>query len=279
MSIAETKTWNPTAEEYFADTERISCSMLKVFMRSRREFEAYFVAKTLPQPEPTAAMQLGTLLHECVFDPAAIDRLAVAPKVDGRTKEGKAIKAEFAAQSVGKTVVDAEQYSAIIGMIEMLKRTPAASRLLWADGLTEHVLTSRCETTMLPLKGRLDKLLPWCIVDLKTCSDPSEAGFANAAARLKYHCQGAFYRTLAEEFVGETLPVVFVAICPEPPYRIGVYEMHEDGMDLGRFQNIAALSALKDCYEHDDFSEPAERQIVTLKLPRWTEFLNDWSIA
>jgi hypothetical protein len=58
---------------YHHDYSRVSASMLKVFMHSRREYEATFVTRTMEPEGMNKAMSVGDLCHAIILDNAAVD--------------------------------------------------------------------------------------------------------------------------------------------------------------------------------------------------------------
>ena len=101
-----------SAAEYHADYSRVSNSMLSVFRQSRRRYFQRFVEQSMPAPEPTAAMQLGSLVHTLLLEPDDAAKLVVAPKVDRRTKAGKEEWQAFGLVGLATLLV-----AALVGMI------------------------------------------------------------------------------------------------------------------------------------------------------------------
>ena len=79
-----------TNAEYHADLSHVSNSMLKVFAESPQKYYQMFVAKTMPKPEQTPSLLLGSVVHCLFLEPEKFGaEYAVAPAVDRRTKVGK----------------------------------------------------------------------------------------------------------------------------------------------------------------------------------------------
>lgn len=271
--------WNCTAEEYFADRERQSRSMLEVFRKSRRLYHGRFISGTIPDPEPSDAMRLGTLLHLAILEPERYrDSTIAAPECDRRTKEGKATWARFLEHANGRTVMSADEQLLVKSLADAVRDNQTAAHWLKQPGKREHSITWQdCETGLI-CKCRRDVVLDDVLVDLKTCRDASPEGFAKSAAALGYNRQAAWYMDGHKEVTGKLPHFLFIAICTQAPFEVACYELDADAIDLGRRQNRTALFALSDCIEHDDWQGPHEKQVTTLSLPRWANY-SDWEIT
>lgn len=267
-----------TAEQYHADYSRVSNSMLSVFRQSRRRYFERFVAQTMPATEPTAAMRLGSLVHALVLEPDSVSQYATAPNVDRRTKAGKEEYAAFLAESASKTVVDADDWQKALAIRDAVWGNSVAKQFLAMPGDNEvsHYWTD--PATGIECKCRYDRLCADLIPDLKTSHDASPRGFAEKSASLGYHRQAAHYRYGWTCATGEVLPFVFIVVCTEPPYDVGIYELDEDALQLGEAQNESALRMLKTCHKTGDWREPWQKQVTQLKLPKWTVYADEWSI-
>jgi hypothetical protein len=97
-----------TMINYF-DNPAISQSKLKDLKRSPRHFWAKHVAADRVPDIETDAMRFGKAVHTCLFEHQLfINDYVVEPNVDKRTKDGKLAFAEFVANSVGKSIISAD---------------------------------------------------------------------------------------------------------------------------------------------------------------------------
>lgn len=85
----------------------------------------YLAALTTPRKE-TPAMRIGSIFHGMILEPETT-HIAVAPVCDKRTKEGKAIFAEFEANNARSCIVTAEEGEMLLGMVASVRAHPAAS--------------------------------------------------------------------------------------------------------------------------------------------------------
>ena len=77
---------------------------------------------------------------------------------------------------------------------------------------------------------------------------------------------------------GAECSFVFVVVESEPPHRVACYELDDDAMDLGDEQNELTLAQMAKCLKSGDWTEPFEREITKLSLPRWTQYENEWTL-
>lgn len=215
----------------------LSKSSLTEFLRS----PAHYLASTEKPKETTDAMMFGTAYHTYVLTPERFgDNVVLKPDWDARTKEGKAIKAEFEASLGRKVYIKPEQLDVIKAMKDALLAHPVAAKLLAEATDTEmaiecdyhYALASGGKADdVVRIKGLLDG---WCngsgtIFDLKTCKDSSPQGFKYAVKDFRYDLQEAQYRVLinsAEHLLNKRAErFLWVAQEKEPPYAPAVYEL------------------------------------------------------
>lgn len=277
--MAVVEQWNPTAEEYHADTERISRSMLEVFRKSRGLYYGRFIDGTIPHPEPTAAMRLGTLLHSAILEPENYAKSTItAPECDRRTKDGKAAWARFLEIANGREVITAEEKVSVHLMASAVRSNAIARQWLELPGQVEHSVAWQDHETGLGCKSRRDKVTADVIIDLKTCRDARPEAFARSSAALGYFRQAAWYLDGEKVAGGTATGFLFIAVCTEPPYEVACYEPDPSDVADARIENRKSLMQLADCIEHDDWLSPHEKQATRLRLPRWA-LNNEWEIA
>lgn len=245
----------------------VSASGMKEFFRSPAHYRVWLKEK----PEPTPAMRIGTLAHLAVLEPAAFRaKTVVAPVVDRRTKDGKAIWEQFLAENAGKEVITADEREMLVGMGDAVETHRVAVSLL-TSGRPEVSAFATHESTGLALKGRFD----WfnqdagIIVDLKTTDDASPSGFAKAIAAFKYHLQAAHYMQLATLNGIDHPKFRFIAVEKKPPYAVAVYDLDVATIEFADRELSRILEALASCQAFDSWPGYAE-DIQTISLPKWT---------
>jgi len=253
---------------------RISNSMLSVLARSPQEFYQRFIVKTWPDEEPSKALLLGSALHCKVLEPERFsDRYILAPRIDGRTKEGKAARAALAEAAGDRTMIDEDTHELVSAMAKaIILGHDAAAELLAPGhgGIVERGIHWRgCNEV--PCAGTPDLVLldRRLIVDVKTTQDASPDGFAASVAKFGYHRQAAMYCRGVEDAYGETCRFVFVAVCSSPPHDVGVYELSAVAIDQGAAEIISLLDEYKRRMESGDWKSAWSRGVIELSLPKW----------
>jgi hypothetical protein len=202
------------------------------------------------------------------------------PECDGRTKEGKALRATFAVESGGKTIVTTEQYERARRMAEALRENQIAGAILSNPArIVETPLRWSYESgnlTMM-LKAKPDLFLPASgdnfplCVDLKTTADPSPEAFARQAQSLGYHHQAAYYVDGCQRCYTGGQPVQFLilAVANDEPWDVWPYLLGQDWVGDGAEENWIALNRLAACYQSGDWRDPAQATLTQLERPRW----------
>jgi hypothetical protein len=222
---------------------------------------AKYVDPDRADEEPTAAMRFGTLVHALTLTPETFaDEFFLADSINRRTNAGKAEHAARAA--TGKQIVTGKEYQAALQIVKAIKRHPVAGTL-FKVGEPEKILTVAREPHRLPLKGRLDWLNPQpAIVELKTATDASPAGFLRAVYRHGYHLSAAYYRMLVGRTTGTpeaAIPHTFVVVEPRYPYAVAVYPSSERLLAEGRDLWETNLARFDECWMANDWpSYPVE---------------------
>ncbi len=233
-------------ERYLADPAVDQSSLKRAWGRTWAEFDWH---KRNPS-KPSPAMNFGTAWHILQFEPQRwIHAVAVAPTVDGRTKEGKAEKAAFLARSAGRIVISEEEDAALHEMQAALIKHEEALKLCATDGRCELSLFWTDDDTGIECKARIDKYsFDGTIIDGKTARDVSPQWFSRSAYQLGYHLQAAFYIDAVEACrLGSFARFRIVAQCSAPPYLPAVYQFDDDQINLGRATYKRLLGELATC--------------------------------
>ena len=219
----------------------------------------------------TPAQALGTLTHLAVLEwDVYQESVRVAPELNRRTNAGKDAAAAFEAEcdAIGAVIATPEQDQKARAMREAVMTQPFA-RLLLADGQAETTLQWTVDG--LACKARPDWLCGGhqVIVDLKTARDASPAGFAKAAGQYTYHIQDAWYSDAAARFqeIGERA-FIFLAVEPEPPYAVGLYQLDDESRRVGRIRYQRAFDRYRECVESGVWPS-YQTEITPLSLPKW----------
>ena len=221
--------------------------------------------------EATPAMKFGSLVHTVILEPKLVDeQYAVAPNVDKRTKAGKATYAEFTEKAEGKTVVSQDDMDNALAMAESIAAHPLANQLITQKGVNERAIYSVDKDTGLLKRGKLDRLCEDTnsIIDLKTTTDGSPAGFTKSIFNYGYHRQASYYLDMAREQSFNVDRFLFVVVEKTPPFAVSVFEVDGYSLALGRKQYQENLKTLAKCLEEDHFPSYSDEIIMT-ETPNW----------
>lgn len=221
----------------YHSSEAISASGLKYIWKKS---VWHFLNK---RPYESDSLSLGTAVHTALLEPKQFYKdYIVMPKFDGRTKEGKAQKAEFLeqAEAENKELLDADSYNVVTGILENFNRNEQAKEYTQGQIELSHYLT---------FQGVDVRVRPDCInrvqnfiSDPKTCQDNSPKAFIRDVYKWGYHLQAAFYC----DALG--LPVenfIFIACETNYPYSVQCYTLGEEHIENGRKAYRAALADWK----------------------------------
>lgn len=257
----------------------ISNTKLKVFRKSRALYRAMFVEELIRQTT-TPAMLAGSVLHCLVLEPHLFtDRYAVAPKVDRRTKEGKATWTDFCINAGDREVVDADTYQQAQRMANAIASNSAAAKLVDQMGIAEYPIFWRHRVADIDCRAKLDKaiLSSDLILDIKSCQDATPSGFAKSIVNFGYDYQNAWYSD-GYQAVHDVWPnFLFIAVQSEEPHEVGIYEINHSDLQYARDANDEAALQLADCLRTNNWVQEHERDVVKLTLPGYAKFRDVYS--
>lgn len=227
-------------------------------------------AATKMKLEPTAAMNKGTCLHSMVLDGTAefYNRFSVAPECDRRTKEGKALYAQFLAESEGKIPVSMSDLHDVVGMATSIANHPSASELL-SSGQSEMAILWDDAETGAAMKAKADFMTHGILIDLKTCQDSSYAVFSKTIVNSGYARQLAMYRDGLRANLFPIERCIIIAVENSAPYTCDVYELDEELLEIGQGQYKRLLRGYLSNVEADVWPAYRYAGISTVYAPQW----------
>lgn len=261
--------------DYHADTSHVSHSMLEDFRRSIKGYRDRYITCTMPRGEPSPEMIIGSALHCLLLEPDSFDEsFAVVPKVDRRTKDGKAAWAAFLEQSDGKALLDDDGMSRVREMAAAVQDDKAAAALLRSVDYAEESIRWTDRSTGMQCKCRPDGLIAGdqpIVIDLKTAANPSRGSFGRRAFDLGYHRQAAHY---CDGVACKTDSLIypdhiFIVVGNLAPFDCFCYRFDNDALDLGHRQNLTALAHLAKCMASSNWRSPLSDCISPIKLPSY----------
>lgn len=276
--IDRAQTLNQTADAYHADTAIISNSGKECFRKSQALYHGQYVAKTIPWPEPTPALKMGTWVHTAILEPDvwAAKYICGPVGIDRRTTVGKALYLEFCQQAEGKEIVPAEDFWLVKELREAVRANRVARRFLDDPGEVEHSFKWTDDETGLELKSRPDKTMATdIIVDLKTCDDASPEAFQRSCLMHGYHRTVAWREAGHLARTGNPSRHLFIAISKKT-FEVGLYELTEAEVEHGRQENRRLLDRMAVCYESGDWAASWTKQVMAITYPAWAFRSAEW---
>lgn len=247
------------SKEYF-NLPGINSHALIEMMRSPLHCWAKYVCQGAHEhDEQSQAMRLGSLVHCLALDPETFNRdFIVADRINRRTKDGKA---EWAAVvESGLIPVTGDDYVKASRISNSVTRHPIAGPLLTGGEAEKTIVVER--DGLLPLKGRIDYLHPFGVVELKTAHDASKRAFSGAVGRYSYHLSASYYRMLAARHAGceeAEIRHAFVVVETKYPFAVAVYTTPEALLEDGRKLWKEQLARFDECMRDNHWpSYPAD---------------------
>lgn len=249
-----------TNAEYHA-ADGISKSDLDLIHKSPAHYKA-------ARHEDTPALRFGTAFHCAVLENDRFNAAYTVIEGDRRTNVVKAAIKE--AKDAGKTVLDAEDFNALMGMSQAVFKNPICAALL-RGSLKEHSVFSELDDVRVKCRPDGWSIEKGVLFDLKSTEDASPEGFARTVAKYRYHVQDAFYRHVVASVTNcdaDDLSFIFVAVEKKPPFAVALYQLDELAALQGWVdarEDLRRYKAAKDTGKWGGYSP----RIETLSLPRW----------
>ncbi len=250
----------------------VNASSLKLMERSPLHFRYNY----LNPRKDSEALSLGRVAHACIFEPDKFKNYAVAPKTDGRTKEGKGTKAKFLSDNEGREFIDKEEYDISIELRDAVYSNPVAKIILEKEGYHELTLVWNDVVTGVLCKARLDRYTNFVysgvaepvIIDLKTCQDARALPFSRDILKYKYYFSMCFYMKGLQTLLG--VPhrrSILIAVETPRPHGVLLQQLSSDWIDAGMKEVEKHLATFKLCNETNEWSGYAQEIINSVPPP------------
>jgi len=246
--------------EYHAMPE-LGSSGLKSILENPRDF-------LYGEKKESEAMKIGSLFHALVLEPGLVEiEFAKMPKVDLRTKEGKAIKAEFDEKNKGKIIVNGQDWETAENLA-----TKACEAVLeigdFKEKVSDIVRSALCEKSFfatlrdVPCKCRPDILVNlgskvesyWIVIDLKSCDEPTEENFIKTG-NYGYHIQDEFYRQVLLKNGINVERFLFLMCGKSAHSKAYFYEWDDSSNELAKTNIKKGLEKYKFCSAFNEWNE------------------------
>jgi len=266
--------WQQISDADHHSGSYLTSTGLKAALKSPAHFRHHMDGKTADSP----AFAFGRAVHGRVLEPWDYQKkFAIAPKVDRRTKDGKAEWAEFCKRSHDKEIVSKDDGAAIEDIAQSIANNPDSSR--WLNPDTDDSFVEQSGIVEDDPRG-----LPWAfacrpdlrvvgdyIVDLKTCKDASPGHVEKSLVNFGYALSAAWYCDLATRIDGGMYRFVWVFVEKTAPYAVACYEADAEVLAYGREKYEQALDVISEAVKTNQFPASYHRGTMTISLPRWAK--------
>lgn len=245
----------------FLNDRPLSYSSIKEFAKSPRHYINY-----LSQPRTASKeMNLGSMVHCLLLYPSSFpEQFAVAPDVDKRTKDGKALWDSFVSESEGKTVVSESEFNDANSIVDNVKESIEVKNIINECVSFEEEFKTTVEG--LPFRGFVDGKGNSFILELKTMGDASPQNIIKEFYNRSYHIQAGLYS------LHHNMPVVYIIAETKPPFNFYVAKCSDEYIKAGINQLMSLSKKFRDCMDLEAFNAGytfnMDRQFV-VDLPPW----------
>lgn len=239
-----------SAEEYFS-IKALNSSSLKLgdsspyhidcAVKSIRELDEN---GEVIEEEDKKHFVIGGAYHALIFEPELFESRYIVfdrskmpqPDKDFRTKENKEWKKviENEADRTNKKLIDSKEYYKLKRMRDGLLKRTSVRNIIESRGKHEHTMIWKHSEFGINCKGRIDKLLPNAIIDIKTAQKCSKKEFSHAWSGYKYDFQAAFYHEGYKALTGKDIMIVYVLQEKTYPYYAKDYPIDPSRLEKAR---------------------------------------------
>lgn len=208
--------------------------------------------------EEKVATTLGHLVHSVVLEPERLkSEYLVAPKVDRRTKVGKADWAAFERKAEGRIIVTKEDMETAKALLFNCQNHATLKEMLGGKGVNELSLVWRDPEFDVLCKGRIDRLTVFkgqpYILDLKTHGMPAtRRSFEKAVQEYGYHSQAAWYLRGASILAsipedGPERRFAWGVLETKEPNLVRVFDAEDASLEIGADEVMKYLAQYTHC--------------------------------
>jgi len=229
-------------EQVYRSNPAITNSWCGAFLQNEALAYGYFTKQW--SQKDRAAFRIGSALHCKVLEPGEFSKRYVVKPTFKATKAGKEEAKEWKARHCNHVILDPRSAPSIDAMAAAIAANERASELLWG---TAGEVTWRMWDPLvkLSMQCRTDAYAPGLIVDLKTTE--SLKSFRQSFASYGYHRQAAMYSRIVNHVTEQDHSFYFIAVEKNPPYAVGIFDLHEGALTTGRCEIAEALTRIKEC--------------------------------
>lgn len=256
-----------TSEQYHADLDIPSSSMLKTILDSPAHFQLGLTHKI-----QSKAMDWGTALHAAVLEPHLVHQVIAISPEPLTTAAGR----RFAESNPDRICMTLTAWLELQLAAEKVRNSEFRGRPFWKfieEGEVEHAIYYSDPDTGIQCRVRPDLLHPEFTFDLKSTRQGTPVGFQRDAVDLHYDLQAFMYslaRVLLDGEGAPRKPFVFVPVLSEAPYSVFFMPSSDAFLANGCKKYVKALSTYAACMQVDYWPSPGGE--VEMDLLPWQQF-------
>lgn len=251
--------------DYHQCFDAVTRSAVKVYMDSPYDYYLTYVARSMTRPEPSRAMEAGTLVHRILLERVEFDdAVAIYPesclKSDGSLNPKPA--AQFREDNSGKVCLKDDKAIEIYRAVNAARLSVLGPILggnhSFEDSYitTKHEIALKCKPDICAeLEDRI------VIYDLKCVDDISAGLFHRNAKRLKYWLQDAHYSAVLSES-GKPVEFRFFALELRYPFRVRAYEYDQHSRQLAAQKHDEIVRQLAASYVDDHWPDTYDGTLI-----------------
>jgi hypothetical protein len=263
------------AEQYHADPESVSNTMLSDMNKSPAHCYALHLAPYRPERTPTPAMLAGTLAHVAVLEPAELQARYVQkpPGMRFSTKDGMAWRDAQTLEIISRDDMEtAEAQRAAVmrvtALANLLSAGEAETSAFWSDKATG----SRCRARpdWLHRTGKRSAIA----LDIKTISELTPEAIQRAIANYGYHRQEAHYVAGLEACGIHIEEFVFGFVSSSYPFLAVAHVLDDESKGQGQDEVAELLERFALCKARNEWPAFGDGYQLT-GLPKWAKRSNE----
>lgn len=248
--------------EYFA-AKALSQSTMKLVRKSPANAKLAFENQA---DGDTDSLMLGRCFHARFLENKKI-YVGLPEGVKKNSAQAKSILAGKMIDNPDLIIINYAKEKMLDGMIDALMSNPDVTDLMSLPGDTEKVLF--WEESGVKMKGKLDKVSPVGLIDLKSAEDATEDGFSRAIYKWGLHVQAAHYdKGAIENGIDTGNEFIFIVCEKEEPYYNAVYRLDRATMMEGELERQRLIQIWQECVKNN-YWPPFTRGIKQISMPKY----------
>lgn len=223
-------------------------------------------AHAITEKEESNAMKVGSASHCVLLEPDSFRLRFHRGPEDRRGNRWKDFVAEY-----GEGALTAAEFDAALELRDAVRNIPEIKLLTGNGAYREITACATDPVTGLKTRARADGYVPGhgIIVELKTTNDARPEPFSRIVKQFGYHMGEAHYTKTWKDAGGDNFQAfIFIALEPEAPYAVKIYELDPDTIAEGEAIRQKAMEIWARCVETGEW--PAyETKPETLGLRKY----------